>query len=57
MEVFEQKDADHYDRIVRYPTPSGSQTGLFVPEWESCLLLFVPRAVRALKFACIRRIE
>jgi hypothetical protein len=42
MEVFEQKDADHYDRIARYPTPSGSQTGLFVPEWEK---LFV--AVRA----------
>lgn len=33
LEVFEQKDADHYDRIARYPTPSRSQTGLFVPEW------------------------
>jgi DNA-binding beta-propeller fold protein YncE len=42
LEVFEQKDADHYDRIARYPTPSGSQTGLFVPEWGR---LFV--AVRA----------
>ena len=42
LEVFEQKDADHYDRIARYPTPSGSQTGLFVPEWGK---LFV--AVRA----------
>jgi hypothetical protein len=42
LEVFEQKDADHYDRIARYPTPSGSQTGLFVPEWGE---LFV--AVRA----------
>jgi hypothetical protein len=33
LEVFEQKDADHYNRIARYPTPSRSQTGLFVPEW------------------------
>lgn len=33
LEVFEQKDADHYNRIARYPIPSGSQTGLFVPEW------------------------
>jgi DNA-binding beta-propeller fold protein YncE len=33
IEVFEQKDADHYNRIMRYETPSRSQTGLFVPEW------------------------
>ena len=32
LEGFEQKDPDHYDRIERYPTPSGSQTGHFVPE-------------------------
>jgi len=32
LEGFEQKDPDHYDRIARYPTPSGSQTGHFVPE-------------------------
>jgi len=42
LEVFEQRDADHYDRIARYPTPSSSQTGLFVPQWGR---LFV--AVRA----------
>ncbi len=42
LEVFEQRDADHYKRIARYPTPPGSQTGLFVPEWGE---LFV--AVRA----------
>ncbi len=42
LEVFEQRDADHYKRIARYPTPPGSQTGLFVPEWRE---LFV--AVRA----------
>src|SRR5713101_7640883 len=33
LDVFQQKDADHYDRIARYPTPPRTQTGLFVPEW------------------------
>ncbi len=33
LEVFQQKDPDHYDRIARYPTPPGTQTGLFVPQW------------------------
>lgn len=33
LDVFRQRDSDHYDRIARYPTPHGSQTGLFVPEW------------------------
>jgi DNA-binding beta-propeller fold protein YncE len=33
LEVFQQKDSDHYDRIARYPTPPRTQTGLFVPEW------------------------
>ena len=32
LEVFQQKDPDHYDRIARYPTPPGTGTGLFVPE-------------------------
>ncbi len=40
-EVFEQKDADHYDRIARYPTPPRSQTGLFVQEWGK-LFVAVP---------------
>jgi hypothetical protein len=35
LDVFQQKDPDHYDRIARYPTPPRTQTGLFVPEWES----------------------
>jgi DNA-binding beta-propeller fold protein YncE len=34
IEVFQQKDPDHYDRIARYPTPPHTQTGLYVPEWE-----------------------
>ena len=33
LEAFQQKDPDHYDRIGHYPTPPGTQTGLFVPEW------------------------
>jgi DNA-binding beta-propeller fold protein YncE len=41
LEVFEQKDADHYNRIASYPTPLGSQTGLFVVEWGK-LFVAVP---------------
>jgi DNA-binding beta-propeller fold protein YncE len=41
LEVFEQKDADHYNRIARYPTPSRSQTGFFVQEWGK-LFVAVP---------------
>jgi hypothetical protein len=41
LDVFEQKDADHYDRIARYPTPPRSQTGLLVPEWGK-LFVAVP---------------
>jgi len=41
LEVFEQKDADHYDRIARYSTPPRSQTGLFVSEWGK-LFVAVP---------------
>jgi DNA-binding beta-propeller fold protein YncE len=33
MDVFQQKDADHYDKIASYPTGSGAWTGFFVPEW------------------------
>ena len=33
LEVFQQRDPDHYDRIAHYPTPPHTQTGLFVPEW------------------------
>lgn len=41
LEVFEQKDADHYNRVARYPTPPGSQTGLFVLDWGK-LFVAVP---------------
>ena len=33
LEVFQDKDHNHYDRIAHYPTPLHTQTGLFVPEW------------------------
>jgi hypothetical protein len=33
VDVLQQKDADHYDRIARYRTPPGTRTGLFVPDW------------------------
>ena len=33
LEVFQQKDPDHYHWIARYSTPPRSQTGFFVPEW------------------------
>lgn len=41
LEVFGQKDADHYDRIGHYAIPSRSQTGLFVQEWGK-LFVAVP---------------
>jgi DNA-binding beta-propeller fold protein YncE len=33
IDVLQRRDADHYDRIARYPTPPGARTGLFVPGW------------------------
>jgi DNA-binding beta-propeller fold protein YncE len=33
LDVFQDKDHDHYDRIAHYATPPHTQTGLFVPEW------------------------
>jgi DNA-binding beta-propeller fold protein YncE len=32
IDVFEQKDADHYDLLGQIPTAFGARTGLFVPE-------------------------
>ncbi len=32
LEVFQDRDHTHYDRIAHYPTPPHTQTGLFVPE-------------------------
>lgn len=41
VDVFAQRDADHYDRIVHQPTAAGARTGLFVPEWRK-LFVAVP---------------
>ncbi len=41
IDVWQQKDADHYYRIGRYPTPAGAHTGLFVSEWGK-LFVSVP---------------
>ena len=32
IEAWQEKDADHYERIARYPTPADGRTGLFVPD-------------------------
>jgi DNA-binding beta-propeller fold protein YncE len=32
IDVLQQKDADQFERIARYPTPAGTRTGFFVPE-------------------------
>jgi hypothetical protein len=39
IDVFQQKDADHYGKIARYETRAGAGTGFFVPDWGE---LFVP---------------
>jgi DNA-binding beta-propeller fold protein YncE len=33
LEVLQQKDPDHYDKIGTQPTGFGAQTGFFVPAW------------------------
>lgn len=33
VDVFQQKDADHYQKIGSYPSGPGAGTGLFVPQW------------------------
>jgi DNA-binding beta-propeller fold protein YncE len=34
IDVLQQKDPNHYERIARTATPPGTRTGLFVPEWR-----------------------
>ena len=54
LEVFQQRDPDHYDRIAHYPTPTHTQTGLFVPEWGSSSPPLNDKANRARKYLCMR---
>jgi DNA-binding beta-propeller fold protein YncE len=32
IDVWQEKDPDHYERVGRYPTPADGRTGLFVPD-------------------------
>lgn len=41
VDVFEQKDADHYERTEHLATAAGARTGLFVPDWGK-LFVAVP---------------
>lgn len=41
VDVFDQKNADHYDRTAHIATASGARTGLFVPDWGK-LFVAVP---------------
>jgi DNA-binding beta-propeller fold protein YncE len=42
VDVTQQLDADHYDRIARISTRSNARTSLFVPEWRR-LYVALPR--------------
>src|SRR5579862_6773812 len=54
LEVFQDRDHAHYDRIGHYPTPPHTQTGLFVPEWGK---LFVAAQRQGAQSAEIRVYE
>src|SRR5215217_9080171 len=34
IEIFSQKDADHYQNLVQISTAGGARTGLWVPDWN-----------------------
>jgi hypothetical protein len=34
IDVWQQKEPDHYERTQRVPTPADARTGLFVPDLE-----------------------
>jgi hypothetical protein len=42
VDVTQQEDADHYQRIARVPTGPNARTSVFVPEWRR-LYVAVPR--------------
>lgn len=41
VDVLEQRDADHYDRIEHIATAAGARTGFFVADWGK-LFVAVP---------------
>jgi len=57
IDVFQQKDPDHYDLIASIPTPLDSKTGLFVPDLGSFSLVWFNRARRTPKSASSRQTE
>ena len=34
LDVFQQKDADHYELLAKIPTAFRAKTGVLVPEWN-----------------------
>jgi hypothetical protein len=38
VDVIQERDGDHYEKIATYTTGYGAQTGLFVPEWGKLLV-------------------
>ena len=44
LDVFEQRDADHYKSIAKVPTAAGARTSLFVPELNRLYLAVPQRA-------------
>ena len=42
VDVTQQIDADHYERVARIPTGPNARTSAFVPEWRR-LYVAVPR--------------
>lgn len=50
VDVFQQKDADHYNKLASYATSPGAGTGLFVPEWNE---LFVSAPAQSNQSAAI----
>jgi hypothetical protein len=57
LEVFQQKNPDHYDRIARYPTPPRTQTGLFVPEWGRLFAAVQKQGEESAEIRGIKHIE
>ena len=57
VDVTQQKDADHYERVARIPTGPNARTSLFVPEWRR-LYVAVPsdkdRSAELLVFEAVR---
>jgi hypothetical protein len=49
VDVFEQKDPDHYNRVAHLPTATGARTGLFVPEWGKLFVAVPHRGAQGAK--------